>query len=144
MLLAKKDKDEQALLAEDHAWMEFSSDFNQEINANIVFMAQMKNVLSDSKKSSSSSDDTIAEVSYYTSESESESEYKTSEYYDNSTNYGLFMNNNDDQEIFHDSSEFFFQNHIGSQMDHDQSVVDHNNSKETTNLINQLIKEFDK
>nr|GFA66450.1 hypothetical protein [Tanacetum cinerariifolium] len=44
-LLAKKDKDEQVLLAEDHAWMESS------------------------KASSTSSDDKIAEVSYYTSES---------------------------------------------------------------------------
>nr|GEY99181.1 hypothetical protein [Tanacetum cinerariifolium] len=39
MLLAKKDSDEQVLLAEDQAWMEFSSDSNQEINANMVFMA---------------------------------------------------------------------------------------------------------
>nr|GEW56783.1 hypothetical protein [Tanacetum cinerariifolium] len=41
MLLAKKDKDEQVLLAEDHAWIESSSDLDQEINANIVFMAQI-------------------------------------------------------------------------------------------------------
>nr|GFD15563.1 hypothetical protein [Tanacetum cinerariifolium] len=82
MLLAKKDKDEQVLLAEDHAWMESSSDLDQEINVNIVFMAQMEKVLSDSEKSSSSLDDTIADVSYYTSESESESEYETLEYYD--------------------------------------------------------------
>ncbi|GJW70647.1 integrase, catalytic region, zinc finger, CCHC-type containing protein [Tanacetum coccineum] len=34
--------------------------------------------------------ETIAEVSYYSFDSESESEYETSEYYDNSTNYGLF------------------------------------------------------
>nr|GFD03659.1 hypothetical protein [Tanacetum cinerariifolium] len=40
MLLAKKDKDEQVLLAEDQAWMEPSNDSNQEINANMVFMAQ--------------------------------------------------------------------------------------------------------
>nr|GEY65024.1 hypothetical protein [Tanacetum cinerariifolium] len=40
MLLAKKDKDEQVLIAEDHAWMESSSDLDQEINANMVFMAQ--------------------------------------------------------------------------------------------------------
>nr|GFC09975.1 hypothetical protein [Tanacetum cinerariifolium] len=39
MLLAKKDKDEQVLLAEDQAWMESSSDSDQEINANMVFMA---------------------------------------------------------------------------------------------------------
>nr|GFA96256.1 hypothetical protein [Tanacetum cinerariifolium] len=36
MLLAKKDKDEQVLLAKDQAWMESSSDSDQEINANIV------------------------------------------------------------------------------------------------------------
>nr|GEV57861.1 retrovirus-related Pol polyprotein from transposon TNT 1-94 [Tanacetum cinerariifolium] len=61
-LLAKKDKDEQVLLAKDHAWMESSSDSDQEINANIFFMAQMEKVLLDSKKSSSSLDDTIAEI----------------------------------------------------------------------------------
>nr|GFB60694.1 hypothetical protein [Tanacetum cinerariifolium] len=33
MLLAKKDKDEQVLLAEDQAWMESSSDSDKEINA---------------------------------------------------------------------------------------------------------------
>nr|GFB53633.1 hypothetical protein [Tanacetum cinerariifolium] len=37
MLLAKKDKDEQVLLAEDQACMESSSDSDQEINANMVF-----------------------------------------------------------------------------------------------------------
>nr|GEV17996.1 proliferating cell nuclear antigen [Tanacetum cinerariifolium] len=39
MLLTKKDKDGQVLLAEDQAWMESSSDSDQEINANMVFMA---------------------------------------------------------------------------------------------------------
>nr|GFC28488.1 hypothetical protein [Tanacetum cinerariifolium] len=39
MLLAKKDKDEQVLLTEDQAWMESSSDSDQEINGNMVFMA---------------------------------------------------------------------------------------------------------
>nr|GEV40666.1 hypothetical protein [Tanacetum cinerariifolium] len=63
-------------------------------------------------------DDKIAEVSYYTSKSESESEYETSDYYDNSTTYGLFVDNNDDQEIFHDSN--------------------------VAKIINQMIKEFDK
>nr|GEV14238.1 hypothetical protein [Tanacetum cinerariifolium] len=80
MLLAKKDKDEQVLLAEDQAWMESSSE-----------------------ASSSSADEKISEVSDYLSESESESEFKTSKYYDNSTNYGLFVNNDDDQEFFHDN-----------------------------------------
>nr|GEY32351.1 hypothetical protein [Tanacetum cinerariifolium] len=45
MLLAKKDSDEQVLLAEDQAWMESSSDFDMEINANMVFMAQIQKVL---------------------------------------------------------------------------------------------------
>nr|GFD09763.1 nucleolar protein 58-like [Tanacetum cinerariifolium] len=45
MLLAKKEKDEQVLLAEDHAWMESSNDSDQEINANMVFMAQIEKVL---------------------------------------------------------------------------------------------------
>nr|GEX29681.1 hypothetical protein [Tanacetum cinerariifolium] len=48
MLLAKKDSDEQVLLAEDQAWMESSSDSDQEINANMVFMAQIEKVLMDS------------------------------------------------------------------------------------------------
>nr|GEY45167.1 hypothetical protein [Tanacetum cinerariifolium] len=118
MLLVKKDKDEQVLLAEDQAWMESSSDSDQEINANMVFMAQIEKVLFDSEASSSSADEKISEVSYYLSESESESEFETSEYYDNSTDYGLFVNNDDDQEIFPDAiesaSENFIENHIDS------------------------------
>nr|GFC12907.1 hypothetical protein [Tanacetum cinerariifolium] len=92
MLLAKKDKDEQVLLDEDQAWMESSSDSDQEINENMVFMAQIEKVLSNLETSSSSADDKISKVSYYLSESESESEYETSEYYDNTTTYGLFVN----------------------------------------------------
>nr|GFB03554.1 hypothetical protein [Tanacetum cinerariifolium] len=133
MLLAKKDSDEQVLLAEDQAGMESSSDSDKEINANMVFMAQIKKVLSESDESSSSAEETIAGVAYYTSESESEYEFETSEYYDNSTNYGLFMNNDDDQEIFHDAtesaSENFIENHIDSQKDYDKSEVDHNDSE---------------
>nr|GEU49724.1 hypothetical protein [Tanacetum cinerariifolium] len=45
MLLAKKDKDKQVLLAEDQAWMESSSDSDQEINANMVFMDQIEKAL---------------------------------------------------------------------------------------------------
>nr|GEY34846.1 hypothetical protein [Tanacetum cinerariifolium] len=63
MLLAKKDKDEQVLLAEDQAWMESR------------------------KASSSSADDKIFKVSYYLSESESEFEYETLGYYDNTATY---------------------------------------------------------
>nr|GEY60830.1 hypothetical protein [Tanacetum cinerariifolium] len=62
MLLAKKDKDKQVLLAEDQAWMESSSDSNQEINENMVFMAQIKKVLSDSEASSSTADEKISET----------------------------------------------------------------------------------
>nr|GEX90019.1 hypothetical protein [Tanacetum cinerariifolium] len=39
MLLGKKDNEEQVLLVEDQAWMESSSDSNQEIITNMVFMA---------------------------------------------------------------------------------------------------------
>nr|GEW47244.1 integrase, catalytic region, zinc finger, CCHC-type, peptidase aspartic, catalytic [Tanacetum cinerariifolium] len=146
MLLAKKDSDEQALLAEDQAWMESSSDFDQEINANMVFMAQIEKVLSKSDQSSSSAKETIAEVAYYTSESESESKFETSEYYDNSTNYGLFVNNDDDQETFHvaieSASENFFENHIDSQKDYNKSEVDHNDFEEKEHLVDKLIRKF--
>nr|GEU78735.1 hypothetical protein [Tanacetum cinerariifolium] len=128
MLLAKKDKDEQVRLAENQAWMESSSDSDQEINENMVFMAQIEKVLSDSETSSSSADDKISEVSYYISESKSESEYETSKYYDNTTTYGLFVNDNDDQEIFHDC-ENFPKNLIESQINHNESAVDHNDSE---------------
>nr|GEZ37416.1 ribonuclease H-like domain-containing protein [Tanacetum cinerariifolium] len=141
MLLAKKDSDEQVLLAEDQAWMESSSDSDQEINANMVFMAQIKKVLLDLDKSSSSVDETIDEVAYYTSESESESEYETLEYYDNSTNYGLFINDNDDQEIFHDAiesaSENFIENHINSQKDYDKSEEQNNKFNEQIKVLNE-------
>nr|GEX21619.1 uncharacterized mitochondrial protein AtMg00810-like [Tanacetum cinerariifolium] len=143
---SKKDSDKQVLLAEDQAWMESSSDSDQEINANMVFMAQIEKVLSDSDESSSSAEETIAEVAYYTSESESESEYETLEYYDNSTNYGLFVNNNNDQEFFHDAiesaSENLIENHIDSQKDYDKYEVDHNDSEEKEHLIDMLIQKF--
>nr|GEW94897.1 hypothetical protein [Tanacetum cinerariifolium] len=143
MLLAKKDSDEQVLLAEDQLWMESSSDSDQKINANMVFMAQIEKVLSDSDESTSSAEETIAEVAYYTSESESESGYETSEYYDNSTNYGLFINDNDDHEIFHDAiesaSENFIENHIDFQKVYDKSEDDHNDSEEKEHLVDKLI-----
>nr|GEW22862.1 retrovirus-related Pol polyprotein from transposon TNT 1-94 [Tanacetum cinerariifolium] len=143
---AKKDSDEQVLLTEDQAWMESSSDSDQEINTNMVFMAKMEKVLSDSNESSSSAKETIAEIAYYTSESESESKYETSEYYDKSTNYGLFVNNNDDQEFFHDAiesaSENFIENDIYSQKDYDKSEVDHNDYEEKYHLADKLIQKF--
>ncbi|GJZ64941.1 retrotransposon protein, putative, ty3-gypsy subclass, partial [Tanacetum coccineum] len=146
MLLAKKNGDEQVLLAEDQAWMESNSDSDQEINANMVFMAKMKKVLLDSKKSLSLAEETIAKVSYYTSNSESESEYETSDYYDNSTNYGLFVDNDDDHKIFHDAiqsaSEIFNKNHIISQKDHDEVEVDHNEYEDKDHLVDKLIPKF--
>nr|GEV56056.1 integrase, catalytic region, zinc finger, CCHC-type, peptidase aspartic, catalytic [Tanacetum cinerariifolium] len=47
--------------AKDQAWMDSSSDSDKEINANMVFMAQIEKVLSDSNKSSLSAEETIAE-----------------------------------------------------------------------------------
>nr|GFA51624.1 hypothetical protein [Tanacetum cinerariifolium] len=142
MLLAKKNKDEQVLLAEDQAWMESSSDSDQEKNTNMVFMAQIEKVLSDLEASSSSVNEKISEVSYYLFESESESEFETLEYYDNPTNYGLVVNNDDDQEIFHDAiesaSENFIENHIDSQKDYDKSDIDHNDSEEKDHLVDKL------
>nr|GEY71762.1 hypothetical protein [Tanacetum cinerariifolium] len=114
----------------------------KEINANMVFMAQIEKVLPESDERSSSAEETIAEVAYYTFESKSESEFETSEYYDNSTNYGLFLNNGDDQEIFHDAiesvSQNFVENHIDSQKDYNKSEVDHNDSEEKEHLLDNL------
>nr|GEW73184.1 integrase, catalytic region, zinc finger, CCHC-type, peptidase aspartic, catalytic [Tanacetum cinerariifolium] len=45
MLLAKRDNDEQVLLTEEQAWMESRSDSDQEINANMVFMAQIEKIV---------------------------------------------------------------------------------------------------
>nr|GEV19852.1 retrotransposon protein, putative, unclassified [Tanacetum cinerariifolium] len=110
------------------------NDSDQEINANKVFMAQIKKVLSDSETSSLSADDKISEVSYYISESKSESKYETLEYYDNTTTYALFVNDNDDQEIFHDC-ENFLENVIESQINHNESVVDHNDSETSSAFV---------
>nr|GFA23960.1 hypothetical protein [Tanacetum cinerariifolium] len=65
MLLAMKDSDEQVLLAEDQAWMESSSDSDQEINASMVFMAQIEKVLSESDESSLFAEKTIVEEERY-------------------------------------------------------------------------------
>nr|GEX71508.1 ribonuclease H-like domain-containing protein [Tanacetum cinerariifolium] len=143
MLLAKKDKDELVLLAEDKAWMESSNDSDQEINANMVFMAQIEKVLSDSETSSSSAEDKISEVSYYLSKSETKSEYETSEYYDNTTTYGLFVNDNDDQENFHDC-ENFPKNLIESQINQNELAIDHNDSEGINKLLRKFNKNIDK
>nr|GEV29902.1 hypothetical protein [Tanacetum cinerariifolium] len=112
----------------------------------LTLVAEKTKVLSASEESSSSAKETITEVAYYTSKSESESEFETSEYYDNSTNYGLFVNNDDDQEIFYDaiesSSKNFIESHINSQKDYDKSEVDHNDSEEKEQLVDKLIQKF--
>nr|GEU89384.1 hypothetical protein [Tanacetum cinerariifolium] len=67
--------------------------------------------------------------------------------YDGPTNYGLFVNNDDDQEIFPDTiesaSENFIENHIDSQKEYDNSDVDHNDS-EKNHLVDKLIRKFNK
>ncbi|GKB89596.1 retrovirus-related pol polyprotein from transposon TNT 1-94 [Tanacetum coccineum] len=128
--------------------MESSSDSDQEISANMVLMAKMEKVLLDSEESSLTAEETIVEVSYYTFDSESESEYETSEYYDNSTNYGLFVDNDDDQEIFHDAnesaSENFNENNIVSQTDHDEYSTLYDNDKQHRKKIDKQEILFDK
>ncbi|GJT13439.1 hypothetical protein Tco_0860481 [Tanacetum coccineum] len=127
----------------DQVWMESSSDSDQELSENMVFMTKMEKIRSNSEGSSSSAEETIAEISYYSSDSESESESETSDYYDNSTNCGLFVYNDDYQETFNDvieyASENFDENHIVSQKDHDDSEVDHNDSEEKDHLVNRMI-----
>nr|GEW78688.1 copia protein [Tanacetum cinerariifolium] len=66
-------------------------------------------------------------------------EYKTSEYYDNTTTYVLFVNDNDDQEIFNDC-EYVLENLIETQIDHSESAIDHNDSEG----IDKLIQKFNK
>nr|GEX48166.1 hypothetical protein [Tanacetum cinerariifolium] len=131
---------------EDKKADEKKKDMSKEINANMVFIAQIKKVISESDESSSSAEETIAEVAYCTSESKSEYEFQTSEYFDNFTNYGLFVNNDDDQEIFHNAvesaSENFIKNHIDSQKDYDKSEVNHNDSEEKEHLVDMLIRKF--
>ncbi|GKE38600.1 RNA-directed DNA polymerase, eukaryota [Tanacetum coccineum] len=132
MLLAKKDSDEQVLLAEEQAWMESSSYSDQEINANMVFMVKMEKVLSDLEKVHHLLTKPLLR-------------YLIRQILKVNLNLKLqnimitlkimvyLWKNDDDQEIFHDAIEFasenFNENHIVSQTDHDQSEVDHNDSK---------------
>ncbi|GJV74012.1 hypothetical protein Tco_1494007 [Tanacetum coccineum] len=65
--------------------MKSTSDSDQELSANMVFMAKMEKILFDSNESSSPDKETLVEVSYYSSDSESEYEFsESSYYYDNS------------------------------------------------------------
>nr|GEY90316.1 hypothetical protein [Tanacetum cinerariifolium] len=144
MLLAKKDSDDQVFLAEDQIWMQITdSDSKEEPSTNMVCMAKMEKVPSNPEESSSFEKDTIAEVSYYFFDSESEYEFDdTLDYYDKSElNYGLFLDNDDDQEIFHDAielaSENFDENLLVSQNDHDELETDHNESEDTYHLVDK-------
>ncbi|GJS78700.1 retrovirus-related pol polyprotein from transposon TNT 1-94 [Tanacetum coccineum] len=58
MLIAKKDSDKQVLLAEDQAWMESSSDSDQEINANRSSWLKNGNFCLDLEECSSSAEET--------------------------------------------------------------------------------------
>nr|GEZ06612.1 copia protein [Tanacetum cinerariifolium] len=80
-------KDCKKVKVKDYEYYKTKIDSDQEINANMVFMVQIEKVILDSEASSLSVDDKIFEVSYYLFELESESDYETSEYYDNTTNY---------------------------------------------------------
>nr|GEX52429.1 reverse transcriptase domain-containing protein [Tanacetum cinerariifolium] len=120
MLLAKKDKDEQVLLAEDQAWMKLSSDSDQEINANMVFMAQIEKVLFDSEGSSSSADEKISEplkeqlqVKHVVIDTHAECQEKyaklEAERYEYMIRYSAYFDNDkqhrkqiDDQEVLYD------------------------------------------
>nr|GEV17903.1 hypothetical protein [Tanacetum cinerariifolium] len=106
MLLAKKDINKQVLLAED------------------------QDPMKSTKESSSSDKETLVEVSYYSSNSESEYEFgEYSYYYDKSeTNYDLCVDNEDDKKIHvavELASENFDENLVVSQNDHNESKIDH-------------------
>nr|GEZ71537.1 hypothetical protein [Tanacetum cinerariifolium] len=62
MLIAKKDSDDQVLFVEDQAWMEMSSDSEEELNVNMVLMAKMEKILFDVEESSLSDKDTLAKL----------------------------------------------------------------------------------
>ncbi|GJX40198.1 integrase, catalytic region, zinc finger, CCHC-type containing protein [Tanacetum coccineum] len=125
MLHANKDSDDQVLLAKDLAWMEMSSDSEEELSANMAFTDKMENIISNSEENSSFDKDTIVEVSYYSSDSESESKFdETSDYSDKfELNYGLFVDKDDDQ-------AFSMMQLNLSQNDHDESEIDHSESED--------------
>ncbi|GJW10354.1 hypothetical protein Tco_1576181 [Tanacetum coccineum] len=98
-------------------------------------------------ESSSFDKETLAKVSYYFFDSEGEYEIETSECCDKTeTNYGLFVDNDDDQETFHDAivsaSKIFDENLVVPQKDDDESEVVHNDYEEKDHLVNKLIAEF--
>ncbi|GJU98860.1 hypothetical protein Tco_1328131 [Tanacetum coccineum] len=101
----KEDKKEDGK-KQDMSKLGWSQVVIQKLSANMVFMAKIEKIFSDSKESSSSAKETIIEISYYSPDYE----YETSDYYDNSINYGLFVDNDDDQKTFHDAVEYATEN----------------------------------
>nr|GEW11498.1 hypothetical protein [Tanacetum cinerariifolium] len=81
----------------------------------IIFMAKMEKVLSDSEESSSSAEETIVKT---------------------------LMMIKKIHDAIESASETFNENHIISQIDHDESAVDHNDSEENDHLVDKLIKKF--
>nr|GEU83519.1 retrovirus-related Pol polyprotein from transposon TNT 1-94 [Tanacetum cinerariifolium] len=104
--------------AKDQAWMESSSDSDQEINANIVFMAKMEKVLSDSDESFSFAEETIAEVKHVVIDTHTECQAQYAkleeERYEYMTRYSALCDNDkkhrkkiDEQEILFDKMSRF-------------------------------------
>nr|GEV76787.1 hypothetical protein [Tanacetum cinerariifolium] len=81
MFLIKKDSDQQVLLAKDQVWMESSRKSDQELSANMVSMAKMEKILFYSEERPTFYKETLEEVSYYSSDSENESEFDQPSYY---------------------------------------------------------------
>nr|GFC23107.1 hypothetical protein [Tanacetum cinerariifolium] len=99
----------------------------------MVFMDQIEKVISESDESSSSAEETIAEVAYYTFEFESESEFETSEYYDNSTNYEKYKESKSTKQRFRKSKQ-------GLQEKYDVLKNQVNTFEEQNNEFNEQIK----
>ncbi|GJT49839.1 hypothetical protein Tco_0975996 [Tanacetum coccineum] len=148
MMLAK------ALSRKKHQFVN-NNGLKEELDATMVFMAKIKNVLSDSDESSLSVNDTDEEVPYYSFISKSENDdANTLYYYDKSEfNYCLLADNNDDKEIFHDKVEFDHDNvadnlfdskhdHNNLQSDDNKLLSDHNKSKGKHHVTNHGIVKF--
>nr|GEZ56024.1 hypothetical protein [Tanacetum cinerariifolium] len=108
-------KKQEFVKTDDKKADEKKRDMSKEINANMVFMAQIEKVLLESNESSSSAEETIAEVAYYK---------------------GIF------HDAIEFATEKFIENHIDSQKDYDKFEVDHNDSEEKEHLVDKLIQKF--
>ncbi|GKA03340.1 hypothetical protein Tco_0676121 [Tanacetum coccineum] len=114
----------------------------------MVFMSKMEKVLSDLDESSLSVNDTIEELPYFSSDSKSKyNDVDTSDYYDKSElTYGLYADNNYDQEMFHDASEpaheNFDETHVVYENDHNESECNHKESKEKYHIVDTMLLKF--